>query len=128
MSTEIVGTLSEPVLLTRPLRRQRFLTVAGAALFGFATKMVLAEQAQALHEPPYAGCFGCNMCDCCVWGPGCTCCSGDGPCYNCGCPTNPSSACWYSCVSGSYWKCCDFKQWNGSYYQCCICRQYIGAC
>jgi hypothetical protein len=124
VSDVVLSSANTPVIITKPMKRSRFLAAAGATVFGFATKMVIADQAQATHEAPYAGCYGCNMCDCCVSGPGCSCCDGNGPCYNCGCPTNPSSACWYSCVSGNLWKCCDFHQGG----VCCICRQYIGSC
>jgi hypothetical protein len=105
-----------------PFPRNRFLTVTSAALFGTATKLLAPDIARATHQPPPGPCEGCNKCDCCVAGPGCTCCDGGGPCYNCGCITNPSSACWYTCASGFLWKCCDFKQGG----RCCICAQYIG--
>jgi hypothetical protein len=100
------------------IRRSRFLMISAAGLFATATKLFLPDAAKADVFP----CHGCPLCNCCVAGPGCCSCDGGGPCLDCGCSTNPYSACWYVCSSGYYWNCCDFRQGGA----CCICKQFTG--
>jgi hypothetical protein len=95
--------------------RQRFLTVTAAAFFGLAGKALFPGSAQAVHSCGFPPCSGGYCCDCCVAGPGCTCC--DVLSYR-----HHASACWACCYGGHMWKCCDFLQ-NGTE---CICRQYLG--
>lgn len=95
------------------IARRRFLTVSAAAFFGLAGKMMFPEVAHASCSfPP---CSGPRCCDCCVWGPGCTCCDG----LYTGVYDN---ACWTCCYGGHWWKCCDFWQ----YGSLCLCKLYLG--
>jgi hypothetical protein len=100
---------------TTGLPRQRFLTMTAAAFFGLAGKALFPGSAQAYFSCGFPPCSGAYCCDCCVWGPGCTCCDGLNYRYH-------SSACWTGCYGGHWWKCCDF--WQSG--QECLCRLYLG--
>jgi hypothetical protein len=96
------------------LARRRFVALAGAAFFGLALKMTFPQIASATCTP--FPCDGPRCCDCCVWGPGCTCCNG----LNHGVWPN---ACWVTCAPDCYqYKCCDFNQYGGI----CICKLFLG--
>jgi hypothetical protein len=106
-----------PILGTQGgVPRQRFLTVSAAAFFGLAGKALFPGSAQAYHTCGFPPCSGGYCCDCCVAGPGCTCCQGLD--YH----NHITSACWVCCYGGHKWKCCDF--WQSS--QECVCRLYLG--
>jgi hypothetical protein len=130
MTEHLRELLFEPRSLEQtPLRRSRFLTMSAAAFFGLAGKLVFAEEAQSTTCPCDYNtfpCVGCRVCNCCVWGPGCTCCNGlctpsnPPPDPIVGCPY-PNS-CWETCADGHWWKCCDFIQCNRQ----CICKLYLG--
>lgn len=116
--TAIVSSASgTPVLSkTTGVPRQKFLTVTAATFFGLAGKGLFPDSAKAYFSCGFPPCSGSYCCDCCVWGPGCTCCNGLDYTYH------PSSACWTNCYGGGWWKCCDFWQ-NGV---SCVCRLYLG--
>lgn len=118
----------------RPFRRQKFFAMSAASFFGLAGKLAFPGVAEADHNPSdcpaprgdTTPCVGRRICDCCVWGPGCTCCSGlcspsnPDPSGQVGCPYDNS--CWITCYQNRTWKCCDFIQCGHQ----CICRLYLG--
>lgn len=100
--------------------RSRFLAGAGAALTAVAGALWFPQRASATC--PYQGCFGYDMCPSCTYSE----CTARG-CYygNFGCPSGRQ--CWYACVRGNTYACCDWGL-NGFYGSCtrtrnrCICR------
>lgn len=113
------------------IKRAKFLRMSAVAFFGLAGRVAFPSDAEANHagscpEGSTAPCIGRRICDCCVWGPGCTCCDGlctpshNDPSGNLNCPYD--NACWIGCAENRTWKCCDFVQCSHQ----CICRLYLG--
>lgn len=112
--------------------RSRFLAMAGAGLFGFATSRVLrSEPAYARHNPVVAPCYGgdrsewgaCHYCD----GSLCTnyCHWHDGHTH---CPSGGQY--WETCTSnGNRYRCRDWhEQFPGYEHHHCVCTGSLGRC
>lgn len=124
MSTDLrrLVDLEERYLSRVPFGRNKLLRVLGIGLFSLAIQAVLPPQvARANHSSAYP-CYGYGMCHCCNgdWccDSGCT--SLTNTCWNPG-----DGHCWFMCVSGILWHCCDF---NSPSYGRCICRKAVWAC
>lgn len=110
--------LTEEELSRVPLGRNRFLRVAGAALFGLTTQLVAPQAAEA-DCAPYP-CHGYCQCSCC---------SGYDCCSSCtrrpGYCTTQTANCWYVCDGGYIlYLCCDYND-NGNPGSPCICRGFV---
>lgn len=121
-----------------PFGRNRFLRIAGIALFGLAAQMVASKTVYATHQGP-SPCYGFNLCDCCSGASCCLpgCCRVRTDQYHQHCSSQ--TQCWYVCSSGTMYQCCDYHYNCGSTpcSQCgyddgwpyhCICKGNVGTC
>lgn len=116
--------MSDPDLsLARiPFGRSKAIATVGAILFSVALRAAAPELARAKHLPIPQGCYGFQECHCCS---GSNCCDTTciGHAHSHGCPTQ--AQCWYTCVNGLTYQCCDFHvTWDGE-LPFCICRGFV---
>jgi len=120
----------EQTLAQVPLGGNRILGSLGGMLFGLVARLAAPGVVSAAipNAPTPYGCGGYAGCDCCS---GVVCC--DNGCQNSsgGC-SSPDGQCWYSCVGGTYYECCDYYAPNSYYGQPyphnCICSVFAGRC
>lgn len=116
MSAALVEDLDEQQLSRIGFGRNRFLKVAGGALFGLVAHQLIAA------EPAYAA--TCGNSSPCGPSPLCCCCSGN-TCCSGGCHQRvgecPSGGqCWNVCSFGRIVRCCDWLTGQG---EKCICKK-----
>lgn len=106
-----------------PFGRSRTITAVGATLFSLALRLSSPELARAAHLPVPQGCYIFKECHCCS---GSTCC--ENSClwhseHDHGCPT--SAQCWYTCVGGLTYQCCDWHVTWDNTATFCMCRGLV---